>query len=158
MKKFNLFAVAFVAVFTQSVNANTAKDFRGAKIGTENSVNLIEKKKDGKLFRGESENTNRNVYVFAKKEKADLAPQDARLKKAPFGKKGEKIFRGESENTNRHIFVSAKKEKAETLLRGAIPEKALRGALQACAKKDEVSRNYPRTERGIGKVFAWPNA
>lgn len=115
MKKINLFAVAFVAVFTQSVNANTAKDFRGANIGTENTVNLIEKKKDGK------------------------------------------IFRGESENTNRHIFVSAKKEKAETLLRGAIPEKALRGALQACAKKDEVSRNYPRTERGIGKVFAWPN-
>ena len=44
MKKINLFAVAFVAVLSQSVTANTAKDFRNTNIGSENNtVSLIEK-------------------------------------------------------------------------------------------------------------------
>ena len=84
MKKFNLFAVAFVAVFTQSVNANNAKEAIGANIGSEdNAVRVIEEARPEAAPRGifvltkeaRPEAAPRGIFVFTDKARPEAAPR-----------------------------------------------------------------------------------
>ena len=87
MKKINLFAVAFVAVLSQSVNANTAKDFRNTNIGSEdNTVSLIEKARPEAAPRG--------IFVLTKEARPEAAPRGARPEMAPRGARPEMAPRG----------------------------------------------------------------
>ena len=94
MKKFNLFAVAFVAFFTQSVNANNAKEAIGANIGSEdNAVRVIEEARPEAAPRG--------IFVLTDKARPEAAPRgifvltkEARPEAAPHGAEVGRGFRG----------------------------------------------------------------
>ena len=72
MKKINLFAVAFVAIFAQSVNANNAKEAIGANIGSEdNPVRVIEEARPEAAPRG--------IFVLTKEARPEVAPRGAEV-------------------------------------------------------------------------------
>ena len=153
MKKFNLFAVAFVAIFAQSVNANNAKEAIGANIGSEdNAVRIIEEARPEVAPRG--------IFVFTDKARPEAAPRgifvltkEARPEAAPRG-----------------IFVLTKKARPEvaprdteigmaSAPRGVEIGRGFRGA--------EVGRGFRGAETGMapaprnaemGKGMAWPMA
>jgi len=105
MKKFNLFAVAFVAVFTQSVNANNANEAIGANIGSEdNAVRIIEEARPEAAPRGifvltkeaRPEAAPRGIFVLTKEARPEVAPRDTEIgmASAPRGAEVGKGFRG----------------------------------------------------------------
>ena len=87
MKKFNLFAVAFVAIFAQSVNANNAKEAIGANIGSEdNAVRVIEAARPEAAPRG--------IFVFTDKARPEVAPRGAEIGRGFRGAGVGRGFRG----------------------------------------------------------------
>lgn len=105
MKKINLFAVAFVAIFAQSVNANNAKEAIGANIGSEdNAVRVIEEARPEAAPRGifvftdkaRPEAAPRGIFVLPKEARLEVAPRDTEIgmASAPRGAEVGKGFRG----------------------------------------------------------------
>ncbi|MBQ8058952.1 MAG: hypothetical protein IJ199_03925 [Prevotella sp.] len=139
MKKFNLFAVAFVAVFTQSVNANNANEAIGANIGSEdNAVRIIEEARPEAAPRG--------IFVSTKEARPEVAPRDTEIgmASAPRGAEVGKGFRGAEIGRG---------------FRGVEIGRGFRGA--------EVGRGFRGAETGMapaprnaemGKGMAWPMA
>ena len=153
MKKINLFAVAFVAIFAQSVNANNAKEAIGANIGSEdNAVRVIEEARPEAAPRG--------IFVFTDKARPEAAPR------------GIFVFtdKARPEAAPRGIFVLTKEARPEvaprdteigmaSAPRGAEVGKGFRGV--------EVGRGFRGAETGMapaprnaemGKGMAWPMA
>ena len=155
MKKFNLFAVAFVAIFAQSVNANNAKEAIGANIGSEdNTVRVIEEARPEAAPRGifvftdkaRPEAAPRGIFVFTDKARPEVAPRDTEIgmASAPRGAEVGKGFRGAEVGRG---------------FRGAEIGRGFRGA--------EVGRGFRSAETGMapaprnaemGKGMAWPMA
>ena len=147
MKKINLFAVAFVAIFAQSVNANNAKEAIGANIGSEdNAVRVIEEARPEAAPRG--------IFVFTDKARPEAAPR------------GIFVFtdKARPEAAPRGIFVLTKEARPEVAevgkgFRGVEVGRGFRGA--------EVGRGFRGAETGMapaprnaemGKGMAWPMA
>ena len=133
MKKFNLFAVAFVAIFAQSVNANNAKEAIGANIGSEdNAVRVIEEARPEAAPRG--------IFVFTDKARPEAAPR------------GIFVFtdKARQEAAPRGIFVLTKEARPEVAPRGAEVGKGFRGAETGMAPA-------PRNAE-MGKGMVWPMA
>ncbi|MBQ8114633.1 MAG: hypothetical protein IJ145_00745 [Prevotella sp.] len=133
MKKINLFAVAFVAIFAQSVNANNAKEAIGANIGSEdNAVRVIEEARPEAAPRG--------IFVLTKEARPEAAPR------------GIFVFtdKARPEAAPRGIFVLTKEARPEVAPRGAEVGIGFRGAETGMAPA-------PRNAE-MGKGMAWPMA
>ncbi|MBQ6760986.1 MAG: hypothetical protein IJP47_06170 [Prevotella sp.] len=162
MKKINLFAVAFVAIFAQSVNANNAKEAIGANIGSEdNAVRVIEEARPEAAPRG--------IFVFTDKARPEAAPR------------GIFVFtdKARPEAAPRGIFVLTKEARPEvaprdteigmaSAPRGAEVGKGFRGVeVGRGFRGAEVGRGFRGAETGMapaprnaemGKGMAWPMA
>ena len=164
MKKINLFAVAFVAIFAQSVNANNAKEAIGANIGSEdNAVRVIEEARPEAapcgIFvftdKARPEAAPRGIFVLTKEARPEVAPRDTEIgmASAPRGAEVGKGFRGvEIGKGFRGVEIGRG-------FRGAEVGRGFRGA--------EVGRGFRGAETGMapaprnaemGKGMAWPMA
>ena len=144
MKKINLFAVAFVAIFAQSVNANNAKEAIGANIGSEdNAVRVIEEARPEAAPRG--------IFVFTDKARQEAAPR------------GIFVFtdKARPEAAPRGIFVLTKEARPEVAPRDT------EIGMASAPRGAEVGRGFRGAETGMapaprnaemGKGMAWPMA
>ena len=146
MKKINLFAVAFVAIFTQSVNANNANEAIGANIGSEdNAVRIIEEARPEAAPRG--------IFVLTDKARPEAAPRGTRPETAPRGARLEMAPR------SAEIGRGFRGVEIGRGFRGVEIGRGFRGA--------EVGRGFCGAETGMapaprnaemGKGMAWPMA
>jgi hypothetical protein len=180
MKKFNLFAVAFVAVFTQSVIANAANEAIGANIGSEdNAVRIIEEARPEAAPRGifvltkeaRPEAAPRGIFVLTDKARPEAAPRGARPEMAPRGAEIGKGFRGfevgmASAPRGAEVDKGFRGVEIGRGFRGAEVGRGFRGAEVGRGFRGvEIGRGFRGAETGMapathnaemGKGMAWP--